>query len=543
MYLSRFNYIINIIVMYFKKYYTNYHLIFFSILSLNYLISLFLFGEVTLFYRDNLDSEIIYNYIIGKAYKNGLNEFQIFLSGELNYTYFRRFFFPITYLYSLFTLEIAWLITDIFLKSCTYLIFFKISYEVNQNKLFSCLIAAFFASITDQIHLGFSFLSLVYFFYTFIIKNEINIYNYLIIFLIGLNTDLHNVLICIPFLFILIVIQEKKIFLNSQRVIFIFIYFLSILIANLNLFINVIFEVENHRTEIIKSGTNLNLLNFIELFLIKLFRFPQHFDFRLLLDIPFLAILIPIILVIIIKKLVFLKKFILFLLFISFLLVIFESSFYVNFINNVKFGNIYNLTYLSYVLPVLYFIILIYLSSNHKIFKKFIFPPLLISLIFLQIDSNVVPFYKEKILKLPNYKNIYTFSGYYDYESYKKVKEIVKNKRVLSVGLDPMIPVISDIYVVNGYHNLYPLNFKKKFKKIIEEELINNSEFVRNFETYGSELKIDISKYSEPLYLNLNFEEAKNLKTEFILSSKLLNNSQLILINKISENIYLYKIV
>ena len=61
--------------MYFKKYYTNYHLIFFSILSLNYLISLFLFGEVTLFYRDNLDSEIIYNYIIGKAYKNGLNEF------------------------------------------------------------------------------------------------------------------------------------------------------------------------------------------------------------------------------------------------------------------------------------------------------------------------------------------------------------------------------------------------------------------------------------------------------------------------------------
>ena len=53
-----------------------------------------------------------------------------------------------------------------------------------------------------------------------------------------------------------------------------------------------------------------------------------------------------------------------------------------------------------------------------------------------------------------------------------------------------MIPVISDIYVVNGYHNLYPLNFKKKFKKIIEEELINNSEFVRNFETYGSDLQV-----------------------------------------------------
>ena len=40
-----------------------------------------------------------------------------------------------------------------------------------------------------------------------------------------------------------------------------------------------------------------------------------------------------------------------------------------------------------------------------------------------------------------------------------------------------------------------------------------------------------------------SIKEAKNLKTEFILSSKLLNNSQLILINKISENIYLYKIV
>ena len=41
---------------------------FLFLLSLNYLIPLLIFGKITLFYHDTLDSEIVYNYVIGKYY-------------------------------------------------------------------------------------------------------------------------------------------------------------------------------------------------------------------------------------------------------------------------------------------------------------------------------------------------------------------------------------------------------------------------------------------------------------------------------------------
>ena len=38
----------------------------------------------------------------------------------------------------------------------------------------------------------------------------------------------------------------------------------------------------------------------------------------------------------------------------------------------------------------------------------------------------------------------------------------------MSVGLDPMVAVMSNIRVIDGYHNIYPLSYKVKFRKIIE---------------------------------------------------------------------------
>ena len=44
---------------------------------------------------------------------------------------------------------------------------------------------------------------------------------------------------------------------------------------------------------------------------------------------------------------------------------------------------------------------------------------------------------------------------------YKKIKNIVGNKRTLSLGVDPMVAVMNDVYVIDGYHSLYPLSYKK----------------------------------------------------------------------------------
>ena len=48
-------------------------------------------------------------------------------------------------------------------------------------------------------------------------------------------------------------------------------------------------------------------------------------------------------------------------------------------------------------------------------------------------------------------------------DDYNFIKNIVKNSRVMSVGLDPMVAVMNNIRVIDGYHTIYPLSYKIKF--------------------------------------------------------------------------------
>ena len=86
---------------------SNYHFLFLAIISINYIFPLVFFGEITTFYHDNLDSLAVYNHIIGKIYKEGFNFdlIKIFLSGELDFYYFRHIFKPFIILYSIFNTE------------------------------------------------------------------------------------------------------------------------------------------------------------------------------------------------------------------------------------------------------------------------------------------------------------------------------------------------------------------------------------------------------------------------------------------------------
>ncbi len=90
----------------------NLHYIFLGILSLNYLIPLLIFKDITLFYHDALDSEIVYNSVIGKAHLNGLDEIKIFLNEQIKIDYLRRAFQPLTLLYSIFNIELAYWLTE-----------------------------------------------------------------------------------------------------------------------------------------------------------------------------------------------------------------------------------------------------------------------------------------------------------------------------------------------------------------------------------------------------------------------------------------------
>ena len=151
-----------------------------------------------------------------------------------------------------------------------------------------------------------------------------------------------------------------------------------------------------------------------------------------------------------------------------------------------------------------------------------------------------MPFYKKIILKENNYRNIYTFDGYYLFEDYIKLKKIIKNDRTISLGIDPMIAIVNNIGTIDGYHNVYPLSYKIKFRKVIEKEIKKNIEIGKYYDYWGSRIYAFTSNPDEIL---INFKEAKKLGAKYIISKYDLNSYGLKLVcDDCSNHVKLYLI-
>ena len=159
----------------------------------------------------------------------------------------------------------------------------------------------------------------------------------------------------------------------------------------------------------------------------------------------------------------------------------------------------------------------------------------------MQVNSSIGPIYKKYLKKEDSFRNFYTFEGYYLPDEYKKIKKIVKDKRVMSIGLDPMVAIINDIKTIDGYHNLYPLHYKKKFKKVIEAELKEDIFWKNYFNNYGSRLYAIVKNTKN---IKINFTEAKRLGAEYVISKYSLDNQSLIPIceNCGIKDFFIYKI-
>ena len=113
----------------------------------------------------------------------------------------------------------------------------------------------------------------------------------------------------------------------------------------------------------------------------------------------------------------------------------------------------------------------------------------------------------------------------------------------MSVGLDPMIAVMNDIRVIDGYHTIYPLSYKIKFRNIIEKELDKNIKLKNYYDDWGNRV---YAFYTDKNNLMLDFKSAKTLGADYIISKFPIKNDELKIIcyncNK-SDDIFLYKIL
>jgi len=153
----------------------------------------------------------------------------------------------------------------------------------------------------------------------------------------------------------------------------------------------------------------------------------------------------------------------------------------------------------------------------------------------------MVPLSKKYFFdKEKNYKNVYTFKGYYSYKDYSEIKKIVKDNRVLSIGLDPMVAIMNNIKTIDGYQTLYPLDYKKKFRYVIKDEIEDNEQLKKYYDNWGSRVYAFVNNQNN---IKIDYIAAKKLGAEFILSNYELNSKLLTFkCNECLTNLYLYKI-
>lgn len=506
-----------------------FHFFFLSILSLNYILPLFFFGGITLFYLDALDSEIIINHVISQRFNSTFNPTEVFLNGNLPLEYMRRLHHPYMLLYTIFNTELAYWLVDIFVKLTSYFSFFILAKKFNKNFFLCALISCLYASINLPTYEGFGLAIFPYLFYLILFKDNLKIKHYFLIIFFGLNADFIFTAFALPVLTIaLILFIKKNNFPNLIKILFIFT--ISLLLANWNLLYLNLQNIEFHRVEFVRDS--LSFSQSIIFFFLNLFKIPTGgISYSFFINIAFIFFLLPLFVLGFLSNNYKVKKILFIIIIAALFQTILKIETVAHFVN--KSDNILKTLswdYISLSYNFLFCLALIQLLKKNKFSYKFLTLILFICTLFFQINSSIVPFYKNKILKINNYQNIYTFKGYYAYYDYPLIKDIVKNSRIISVGHDPLVAAFHGINISDGYHNLYPLSYKHKFRKIIEKQLEDKVEFKNYYDNYGSRLYTFLYGVSDPNNINLNYQEAKKLNVEYVLSKYKLQSDELKLI-------------
>jgi len=562
---------------------TNYlHIIFISFLAGHYVIPLIFIGQVVINIHDNLDIGVVYDHIISKIYKGDVESISYFLSGEIKWYYLQKLFYPINVLHYFLNDEFFYYTNDILKRIFPYFSFYLLAKSLNVKKFNSALGGILYASIIN-IHtpLGFALPLLPYVLYLLINKDSLNKKHYLVLFLIGLNSALVEDIFAFIFLLPISIFLRKKIFPPKLYLKVFLIIIGTMVLASSYLVIGTILSEEIiHRVDFVIRRDSFE--TFLSPF-VSLFSFFDYNNFRSIFKIPLSILYVFLIIISLFSKDKNIKLLFYFISFIVVLEIILGSTFIDNFfIGPLSILKGFSFTRVNKILPILFVLIFIFYVSilKNKNLKKFLYVLSFFSVISVQLmtplpeigqyflknnmqlnkfretkksilENNYTQAFKiifnaknyiNNEIKF-NYTTNKTFDNYYKFKDYNFIKNIVKNSRVMSVGLDPMIAVMNNIRVIDGYHTIYPLNYKIKFRKIIERELENNIKLKNYYDNWGSRV---YAFYSDQNNLMLNFQYAKKLGADYVISKFPIKNSELKIVcykcNN-SNQIFLYRIL
>ena len=552
----------------------NLHAVALLIISTYYLSSLLIFNEVVINPHDNLDITAVNDHIIGKIYNGNFNAASNFLSGYIKWFYIETIFYPFNLLHLILEDKEFYFFSEILKKTLSYFSFYLLAKSLTKNKFNSFISAIFYTSIVNlEYRMGFGVVLMPYLLYLLTSKQKLKTKHSLILFFIGLNSDVARDYLSLILLIPLSIIIRQSIKNISVMFYFFIIITISITIAGMPVLLSVIDLKDIHHVELQKHSLSYTLSNIFKTEnFIKIYYFPKLFLFYFILFLSFCLKT---------KKIIFLSIFFIFIYFLSFYINSMLKVYIFPFIDFIKSFNfqridrclnlviciilVYNLKYLKslYLKKIMYFffiftVVIIHLSlpvfEATKILVKnsFFNESKYIELKEIIIDKNNYTELKNFFLNKKNYKqeisfsklkSPLTFDSYYKFEDYEFIKSIVKQDRVMSVGLDPMVAVMNDLRVIDGYHTLYPLSYKINFKKIIAKELEANKTLKNYYEIFANRVYVF---FTDKNNLLINFKEAKIIGANYVISSFEIQNVNLELKCRKcngNEGIFLYRIL
>ena len=555
-----------------------FHLFFLTFLFFHYLFPLIIVGQVIIDPHDTLELHSVYDHIISKIYKGDIDSVNYFLSGELNWYYLENIFYPINILHYFLNDKFFYFTNDILIKLFSYFSFYLLAKSFHIPR-FTCALGGLLYStiVFTKIPFGFALPFLPYILYLLLNKDSLSKKHYFALFLICLHTSIIRdglaLILLLPLSFFL---RNKKKNLNIYIQVLSIILIVPIL-SSMHLIIGSILSDPIHRTVFVgRTDLITSFLNAFNFFLIGLrdvdplffFKVPLHILYTLLLALSLFSN----------------EKKIKLLFFFIISILILQSIVGSNLINIFFIGifNIFegfNFARIDRVLPLAFTLLFIF-KLNNKNLKGLLYFVSIISILSIQFQTplpQIVKYIlqknmqvdkfdetKNKILEnnyISGFKIIFnkknytsneidfndsvskTFDNYFKFDDYAFIRNIVKKSRVMSVGLNPMIAVMNDIKVVDGYHPIYPLNYKIKFRKIIEKELEKNIFLKNYYDNWGSRV---YAFYTDENNIMLNFQAAKTLGTDYVISRFPIENNDLKIVcykcNN-SNQLYLYKIL
>ena len=557
------------------------HIYFISLIAIHYLISIIFIGQVIVEPHDNLDNLVVYDHVISKIYKGDIEKLNYFLSGEIKWYYLEKLFYPINILHYILNDKLFYFTNDILKKLFAYFSFYLLAKSLSVSRFNAALggvLYSTFVYIKMPVGIGLSFLP--YILYLLLNKNTLNKKHYLFLFLIGLNSsliqDFFSFILLIP---LSLLLSTKKKNLNIYLQIF-SIILISLILANIHLIIGSTVGDSIHRGIWDLKNADITT-SFISSFKSLFFTSSENPLIIFYTPLNFLSALL------LIFSLFSEQKNIRMIFFFIVSILILRSILNYNLIDNIFIGIFdvlkgYNFERVDRIIILAYTLlfVLFITSLKNKNFKNFLYFISLLSILaiqlktplprigqyFLKKNMQTEQFIKAKkvflekkyieffdiVTNKTNFNNKKTslnvsinktFDNHYKFKDYTFIRNIVKNSRVMSVGLDPMVAVMNDIRVIDGYHNVYPLSYKIKFRKVIEAELEKNIMLKNYYDSWGSRV---YAFYTNKNNIELNFQSAKDLGADYVISKFPIENNNLKIVcykcNN-SNQLYLYKIL